>query len=118
MVIGALRAAMAGCVELVADKVSSTPDRTPYVEAGRLAQTLADAAATIECLSAGLRTVAEDLWAAAVDGQIPSTATRARWWSVLLYVMDDARHSVSDLYRSSGSAAYGTSAASGNLCAH
>ena len=108
MVIGALRAAMAGCVELVASKVSSMPDRTPYVEAGRVAQTLADAAATIECLSAGLRNVAEDMWAVAVDGQTPSTALRARWWSVLLYVMDAARQSVSDLYRSSGSAAYAT----------
>jgi alkylation response protein AidB-like acyl-CoA dehydrogenase len=108
MVIGALRAAMDGSVELVANKRSAGPDRTPYIEVGRLQQTLADTAATIDCLSAGLRTVAEELWAAASAGHGPSTALRARWWSVLFYVFDAARHSVSDLYRSSGSAVYGT----------
>jgi alkylation response protein AidB-like acyl-CoA dehydrogenase len=107
MVIGALRAAMGGCVQLVANKVAASPDRTPYTESGRLQQTLADSAATIECLSAGLRAVVEELWAAATAGRPPSVEVRARWWSLLFYVFDTARHTVSDLYRSSGSAVYG-----------
>jgi hypothetical protein len=41
-------------------------------------------------------------------GDPPSAALRARWWSLLFYVFDTARRSVSDLYRSSGSAVYGT----------
>jgi hypothetical protein len=52
--------------------------------------------------------VAEDLWAAAIAGESASPALRARWWSLLFYVLDTARHTVSDLYRSSGSAIYGT----------
>jgi alkylation response protein AidB-like acyl-CoA dehydrogenase len=108
MVIGALRAALDGCIELVADKRSAGPDRTPYIESGRLQQTLADSAASIECLSAGLRTVAEDLWGAATADTPPSPALRARWWSLLFYVFDVARQTVSNLYRSSGSAVYGT----------
>jgi alkylation response protein AidB-like acyl-CoA dehydrogenase len=108
MVIGALRAAMDGCVELVANKLGADPARTPYIESGRLQQTLADSAATIECLSAGLRTVADDLWAAASRGEKPSLALRARWWSLLFHVFDTARITVSNLYRSSGSAVYGT----------
>ena len=106
--IGALRAALDGCIELVADKRSAGPDRAPYIESGRLQQTLADSAASIECLSAGLRTVAEDLWAAATAGDPPSLALRARWWSLLFYVFDVARQTASNLYRSSGSAVYGT----------
>jgi alkylation response protein AidB-like acyl-CoA dehydrogenase len=108
MAIGALRTAMEGCVELVANKTSAGPDRKPYVETWRVQQTLADSAATIDCLSGGLRAVAEDLWAAATAGHSPSAAVRARWWSLLCYVFDTARHSASDLYRSSGSAVYGT----------
>ena len=33
---------------------------------------------------------------------------RAKWWSLLFYVLDTTRRAVSDLYRSSGSAVYGT----------
>ena len=33
---------------------------------------------------------------------------RARWWSLLFYVFDTGRRTISDLYRSSGSAVYGT----------
>ena len=108
MVIGALRAAMDGCVELVANKLGAGPDRQPYADLWRLQQTLADSAATIECLSAGLQTVAEELWAAATAGHAPSKAVRAKWWSLLFYVLDTTRRAVSDLYRSSGSAVYGT----------
>jgi hypothetical protein len=108
MVIGALRAAFDGCVELIADKVGSDPARTPYIDSGRMQQTLGGSAATIECLSAGLRTVAEDLWSAAQAGEAPSLRLRAIWWSTLLHVFDTARHTVSDLYRSSGSTVYGT----------
>jgi alkylation response protein AidB-like acyl-CoA dehydrogenase len=108
MVIGALRTARNGCIDFVANKVSAGPDRTPYIDFGRLQQTLADCTATTECLSAGLRAVTEDLWAAASAGDRPSTELRARWWSLLFYVLDTARHTISDLYRSSGSAVYGT----------
>ena len=108
MVIGALRAAMEECVGLVADKISAGPDRQPYIDRWRLQQTLADTCATVDSLSSGLRGVAEDLWAAAVAGEQPSTRLRARWWSMLFYIFDTGRRTVSDLYRSSGSAVYGT----------
>jgi alkylation response protein AidB-like acyl-CoA dehydrogenase len=106
-VIGILRAAMDGRVEMVANKRASDPTRTPYIEAGRLQHTLADTAAATDSLSAGLRSVAEDVWAAASAGESPPPLLRSRWWSVLFYVLDTARRAVSDLYRSSGSAVYG-----------
>jgi alkylation response protein AidB-like acyl-CoA dehydrogenase len=108
MVIGALRSAMEECIGLVADKISSGPDRQPYIDRWRLQQTLADTCATVDSLSSGLRGVAEDLWAAATAGEQPSTRLRARWWSMLFYIFDTGRRTVSDLYRSSGSAVYGT----------
>ena len=51
--------------------------------------------------------LAEELWAAASAGVRPDPPLRARWWSLLFYVLDSARRTVSDLYRSSGSAVYG-----------
>ena len=62
----------------------------------------------VDSLSSGLRGVAEDLWAAATAGEQPSTRLRARWWSMLFYIFDTGRRTISDLYRSSGSAVYGT----------
>jgi alkylation response protein AidB-like acyl-CoA dehydrogenase len=108
MVIGALRAAMKGCIEMVADKTAAGPERQPYIDLWRLQQTLADASATIDSLSSGLRSIAEDLWATATAGERPSAHLRARWWSMLFYIFDTGRRTSSDLYRSSGSAAYGT----------
>lgn len=105
-VVGALRAALDECVTLVADKRAADPTRTPYIESGRLRQTLADTAAVVETLSAGLRSVAEDIWAAVSTGATPAPALKARWWSLLFYVLDTARRTVSDLYRSCGSAVY------------
>ena len=92
-----LRAAIDGCVELVADEVSADPTHTPCIESGRLQQTLADSAA-IECLSAGSRTVADDLSAAASRNEQTSLAPPARWWSLLVHVFDTARTTVSNLY--------------------
>ena len=71
-------------------------------------QTLADVTRCIDCLSAGLRTIAEEWWAAVAAGESASLALGARWWSTLFYLLDTARHAASDLYRSSGSAVYGT----------
>ena len=89
-VIGALRAAIDGCIGMIADKRAADPTRTPYIEAGRLRQTLADACAVADTLSAGLRSVAEELWAAAGAGARPDPLLRARWWSLLFYVLDSA----------------------------
>jgi alkylation response protein AidB-like acyl-CoA dehydrogenase len=105
-VIGTLRAAIDACVELIANKRAADPTRTPYIEAGRSQQTLADTAAATHSLSAGLRLVAEDFWAAAIEGTSAPPLLRARWWSILFYVFDTARRAVSDLYRSCGSAVY------------
>jgi alkylation response protein AidB-like acyl-CoA dehydrogenase len=108
MVIGARRGAMRGCVELVVDKTSASPDRRPYIDLWRLQQALADTSATIESLSSGLRFVAADLWSAAMAGERPSLQVRARWRPMRFDILDTAQRTISDLYRSSGSAVYGT----------
>ena len=47
------------------------------------------------------------------SGQLPASVSshrslRARWWSLLFHVFDTTRSTVSNIYRSSGSAVYGT----------
>jgi len=107
LVIGALRSAIDGTVELVANKRSSgSPARMMHADTWRVQQAVADATAAADCLMSGLVAILEELWSCAEAGEKPSLLLRARWWSLLSASMDVARHHVSELYSRSSSAVY------------
>jgi alkylation response protein AidB-like acyl-CoA dehydrogenase len=108
LVIGALRCAIDGVVELAGPKVSNAPGRPRHADSWRVQQGVCDATAAAECLSAGLANLMGELWSCAEAGTPPPPPLRARWWSMLCYLLDTARRQVSDLYSLSTSAAYAT----------
>ena len=111
LVIGALRCAIDGTVELAANKRSSgSPVRLMHADSWRVQQAVTDATAAVDCLMGGLVAILEELWCCAEAGERPSLVLRARWWSLLCSSMDVARHHASELYSRSSSAVY----ASGN----
>jgi len=110
LVIGALRSAIDGTVELVADKNSSgSPVRMMHADSWRVQQSVTDAMTAADCLMAGLVAILEELWCCAVAGEQPSLRLRARWWSLLCSSMDVARDHASELYSRSSSAVYASS---------
>jgi alkylation response protein AidB-like acyl-CoA dehydrogenase len=109
LVIGALRCAIDGLVELAGPKLTNMPGRPRHADSWRVQQGVCDATAAAECMSAGLGNLMAEVWSCAEAGTPPPPQLRARWWSMLFYLLDTARHHVSELFTRSTSAVYATS---------
>jgi alkylation response protein AidB-like acyl-CoA dehydrogenase len=107
MAVGIVRAGLRGVIDVVSSKVSRFDGHAHYDDV-RIQQTVADATAAAECLSAGLARVCGRYWDAIEDGDEPSAALRADLWSVLFATFDVARQQVSNLYTVGTSSTYAT----------
>lgn len=107
MAVGILRAAVQGVIDLVSTKVSRFDGHAHYDDA-RIQQTVADAHAAAECLSAGLARVCGRYWEAVEQAALPDPGVRADLWSVLFATFDVARLHASNLYAVGTSATYAT----------
>lgn len=105
--VGTLHSGIDAATELCHGKVSRLVESAHYDEM-RVQQAIADATAGVTCLSAGLRSLAEESWEAFVGGESPSDDLKARYWATVLYTFDACRELVSRLYAVGTSATYGT----------
>ena len=105
--IGILRSTITGAVEFCANKVSRLDGRK-HSDDQRVRQTIADATAVADSLSANLQAQANMIQASFASGERPGRVERAHWWSAVFYSADAVANEVSKLYRVATSASYGT----------
>lgn len=105
--VGILRSTIAGVVDFCANKVSRLDGRKQS-EDSVVQQTVADATAVADSLSANLHERARVLNASYASGERPERGDRAHWWSAVFYSADAVSNEVSKLYRIATSSAYGT----------
>lgn len=105
--VGILRSTIEGVIELCATKVSRFDGRRHFDDP-QVQQTIADATAAADGLSASLHARAAAMHPSYENGSRPSALERARWWAVVLSTPETAASHVSSLYRIATSSAFGT----------
>lgn len=104
--LGVFGSAIVGARELVGDSVSGAHGER-HGDQPRFLQVMASAAARFNALQTGWHTTAEELWDAAVAGDVPLVLS-ARGYGQAFDLLDSVRSEVSELYSVSTSAAYRT----------
>lgn len=104
--LGILRSAIDGVFELAGEAVSDLHGGR-HADQPRFQFVIADAEATLDALRSSWFEIAEELWEAAIAGEVPP-ASRARGFGALFHISDTVRHQVSDLYAISTHASYRT----------
>jgi len=102
--IGSARLVLDEVKALVATKVSRA-DGVAFRDRPSMQRLIAEAAAEVDMASAGVQSMAEEVWAHAQHGSLP-LAVRGRMWTTSLLAMDRARRLASDLATVSTSALY------------